>query len=533
MHRTALILAALICCAAAPPGTERGGLRFELQAEYRRDALDYDDREIYFTREKIRIEFGESSADITHVYTGKDRNHRFTGSLALRGLTPYFDCVAGHYYANFGAGLIAGRKTYASPDPFTRGPILTRGATFTPSTGGNPLYCFQGLAGGFVVPTDAVTLSVRGFFSYRDRFVRNDIYFPDVTGTSLSSIIARRVKDYRYSDPVVIADYGCVIELSVADRLMVQSYFLYTDIRRSSGRPLLWNYGDRRLPLGEKTFYAYGFFAQYHDDYIRIFIEIGLPSRVVAALSGKHTAIRDYGIAYGLTFSHQACSISFTGKNCGNNFYTPYGAGGSWAESSWLVGIAVRPVRGLSLDGSFYAEKKKSTASTASYLPFLKRERIRVKYDVPRIAYCSIQATAIQDEKKTGPERALRIGPAAGVYIMRSVLISASGTAVRSQNGRWSGSIRTGLSLCLMRFISLSCSYSKYFVSRNDPLYVPTSRRSGSISTGRYVDKSSHIMDCRLSARCRDCRITVRYRLELDVARQLEHGLEVSGRAIF
>ena len=229
MYRIALILAALLFCAAAPAGTQTGGsLRLELQAEYRRDTLDYDDREKNFTREKIRLEFGESLADVTHVYVGEEREHRFTGSLALRGLTPYFDCVAGHYYANFGAGLIAGTKTYASPDPFTRGPILTRGAPFTPCTGGNPLYCFQGLAGGFIIPAGPVSLSVRGFFSYRDRFVRNDIYLPDVTGTSLGSIIARRTGDYRYSEPVVISDYGCVIDLCIADRFMIQAYFIHT-----------------------------------------------------------------------------------------------------------------------------------------------------------------------------------------------------------------------------------------------------------------------------------------------------------------
>lgn len=532
MYRTALILAALICCAAAPAGTRTGGIRLEMQAEYRRDAIDYDEQEKNFTREKIRLDFGESFADVTHVYVGEEREHRFTGSLVLRGLTPYFDCVAGHYYANFGAGLIAGKKTYASPDPYTRGPILTRGAPFTPCTGGNPLFCFQGLAGGFTIPAGCVSLSVRGFFSYRDRYVRNDKYLPDVTGTSLGSIIARRARDYRYSEPVVIGDYGCVVDLRIADRLLFQAYFIRTEIRRTTGRSLLWNYGDRRLPLGDKAFYAYGFFAQYRDDYIRIFIEAGIPSRVVSALSGKRALIRDYGMVYGLAFTHSACAISFTGKTCGNNFYTPYGAGGSYAESSWLIGIAVMPLRGLTLRGSFYAEKKKSTGSSLSYLPLMKRERLRVEYSLPRVVVCSIHATALQNEKKNGPERTLQLGSSAGVYIMHSILVSASGTARRSGDGRWRGSLKTGMTLCLLRFISLSFSYARFFATDSDPLYVPAASSSGSISTGRYVSTASHALDVRLSARYRDCRLAAGYRYEF-AAHPIEHRLEASARIIF
>jgi len=533
MHRIALMLAALACCASVHAGKEPGALRLEMQAEYRRDVLDYDDREKNFTREKIRLGFGESFADVTHVYVGEDRGHRFTGSLALRGITPYFDCVAGHYYANFGAGLIAGKKTYASPDPFTRGPILTRGAPFTPCTGGNPLYCFQGLAGGFIIPAGPVSLSVRGFFSYRDRFVRNDIYLPDVTGTSFGSIIARREKDYRYSEPVVISDYGCVIELCIAERLLLQGYFIHSGISRTTGRSLLWNYGDRHLLLGEKTFYAYCFFSQYRDDYIRIFLEAGIPSRVMTTVSGKRAVLRDYGLVYGLSFSHGACAISFTGKNCGNDFYTPYGAGGSHAESSWLAGVAVRPLRGLALEGSFYAEKKKSSGSALSYLPFIKRERIRIRYAVPRVAYCSLGATALQEEKKNGRQRALQIRAAAGIYILKSILISASGTAQRAEDGRWSGSLRAGASFCMLRFVSLSFSYSRFFISGGGPLYTPAASGRNSISTGRYVSESSHVADCTLSVRYRGCRLSTRYRCEFTGSRPLKHRVEVSGRAVF
>jgi hypothetical protein len=530
MYRTAVILAALLCFAAASPGKESGeNVTLEVQAEYRRDTIDYDDREKSFTREKVGCAFGESSASITHVYISEDNEHRFTGSLALRGISPYVDCIAGHYYANFGAGLIAGKKTYASPDPFTRSLIVSRGDPFTPCTGGNPLYCFQGVAAGFIIPAESFTLSVRGFFSYRDRFVRNDNYLPGVTGTSFTSILARAVRDYRYAEPVEISDYGCVIDLRVADRLLLQAYFLYAGIRRSTGSPLLWNYGDRGLLLGEKAFYAYGFFAQYRDDYISLFMEIGIPSRVMSTVSGRRGTIRDYGLLYGVTFTHEACALTFSGKNCGRNFYAPYGAGTAYAESAWLVGLAVRPRRFVTLHGSFYAEKKLSSASALSYLPFLKRERLRVKYAVPRKASCSFQVTALQDEKKNRAEHSLQVKVSAAVYIMESILLTASGTARREEGNAWSGSVRARMSLCLLRYFSLSFSYSRFFVFRGDPLYAPRPSGSDSISTGRYIDESSHVISCRLSARYRDFRFSASYQHRFTGDRTLEQRLELSG----
>ena len=72
-------------------------------------------------------------------------------------------------YAGFGAGLIAGKKTSVSPDPFTRGPVIYRGGPFAPCESGNPLHCFQGVAGGFTSQAIAarLDLSTRTVESYR------------------------------------------------------------------------------------------------------------------------------------------------------------------------------------------------------------------------------------------------------------------------------------------------------------------------------------------------------------------------------
>src|SRR4030042_5524718 len=151
-------------------------------------------------------------------------------------------------------------------------------------------------------------------------------------------------------------------------------------MRRSNNHRLLWNYGDRNIQEGEKAFYAYGFFSQYHDDYITLFIELGFPNRVLLSAVGGSRTERGYGLLYGLFFRHPVCSLSFSGKHADKQFYSPYSSGKNYAETAWMAQIAVRPLKLLSLGGAFFAEKKISAAGNERYLPFLRREQVFLKF---------------------------------------------------------------------------------------------------------------------------------------------------------
>jgi hypothetical protein len=530
MRRTAVIIASLFFSIPAPAREKnRFDPRLAIRVEYRQDALDYDDMDKRFFRESASLYFMKSSASFTYVHIGTNKENRFTWNINIQGISPYFDCILGHYYINFGAGLIVGKKTAISPDPFTRRLIISNAGPFIPCSSGNPLYCFHGITAGLTLPFQDVSISLRGFFSFRNRYVRNDIYYRDVTGSSFNSILIRTKKDYRYSEPAEINDYGSILVIRAVEHLTVQAYFIYTAMRRSNNHRLLWNYGDRDIQEGEKAFYAYGFYSEYHDDYITLFIEFGFPHQVLTTAAGGCRTQHGYGLLYGLYFRHHACFLSFRGKHADKNFYSPYSSGTNYAETAFMADIAVRPLKPLSLGCAFFADKKISPTGYEQYLPFLRRELAFLKYTEAGKGYLSLKFSHIENGKKNGIERYLQLRTSAGIFLMKSILFSFNGTVQQKGTSGYSASLHVGIKLCLLRYITVNLRYSRYFITPGNSLYSAESPLRGSISNGNFVDSSSNIMTCIVSARYRENMLFVRYQHQFTNARTKQSRIEASG----
>lgn len=535
MLRIAIIMAALLVCGAVPDDRkERPSPRFMIKAEYRQDSLDYDNVEKRFVRESARLSFGESSLSFTHVNIGlKKKENRFTGNLTIRGISPYFDCVIGHFFANFGAGTLVGKKIALSPDLFGRSLAVSRGTSFTPSSSGNPYFCFQGIAAGIRYPSEHVTLSLHGYYSFRNRFVRNDRYHPDITGSSLNSILIRTKKDYRYSEPVDIQDCGYALLLTAAQRVSLQSYFIYTFIRRSGARDLLWNFDTVTAPAGDKRFYGYGFYCQYRDDYILIFLDLCFPHRVIATSAGSSKTVRGYGLVYSLAFRHQACSISFTGKHTGRNFYSPYSSGSSCPETAWSVTLSMRPVKPFSMGCSFYMEKNRMPSGNDRYLRFIRREQLFLRYRVPRKGSFHVRLSDAAEGTKDGTRRYLQAAFSARLYILQSILLGCGGSIRLTGTGRLSGFASCGTGFALFRLLILDLRYSYYFIAGSNPLYAATSRPADSISRGMFIRSSSHSVAAKLLFRFRRCSFSAEYLHRFSGSRIFQSRLEASGSCFF
>ena len=497
MRRTAVIITAIFC---SIPSMSRERYwpdpRLAIRAEYRQDALDFDDTDKRFFRESASLTFIQSSANFTHVHIGANKENRFTWHIGIKGLSPYFDCILGHYYVNFGAGLIVGKKAAVSPDLFSRRLIISGAGPFTPCISGNPLYAFQGVSAGLTIPFQEASISFHGFFSFRNRYVRNDINYQNITGSSINSILLRTKKDYRYSEPIEINDYGSIVILQAMEHLTLQAYFIYTAMRQSNNHRLLWNYGDRNIQEGEKAFYAYGCYSEYRDDHITLFIELGFPNKVLSPAAGSHRTERGYGLLYGLYFRHPACSLSFSGKHADKQFYSPYSSGRNYAETAWMADISVRPLKLLSLGGAFFAEKKIAAAGNEQYLPYLRREQAFVKYSKAGKRYLSIKFSHIENGKKNGIERHLQIKASAGIFIMKSILFSFNGTAQQRNADGFSGSASAGIKLCLLRYFTVNMRYSHFFITQGDSLYTAVAPYRDSIARGIFIAASSNMITC-------------------------------------
>jgi hypothetical protein len=533
MRRASIIIAFLMACAPVLAGVEtRPAPRLMLTAEYRQDTLDYDNVEKRFFRESVLLSFGKSSASFTHVNMGITRDNRFTWNICLIGLSPYFECIIGNYYAQFGAGLLVGRKMFLSPDFFNRSLAVSAGTPFMPCTAGNPYFSFHGIAAGALISTNAVSLSLHGYYSFRNRFARNDLQYPCVTGTSLNSILNRPKKDYRYSEPVEVNDCGYSFSMQVAGHVTLQSYFIYTFIKRSDDHLLLWNQDNNISPGGEKNFFGYGFYCQYRDDYILIFIDFCSPNRIISAPFTGSRTIRGYGIMYSMAFRHRFCSIYFVGKQTDKNFYTPYSSGNSYPETAFSAAVSVRLLGNLSLGASFYSEKNNLPSGYEHYLRHIRRERLFLNYNARLKGSCTIRVAHVEAGMKKGTDEQFQTNSLARIYIIKSILFTGSGTIQGKVQGPFSGSITARTRFTLFNAATLSLRYSRFFISPGIPLYTAVARLSDSISPGMYVAIPSNILAVMLQVRLHGFRLYFEYMHQFSSQRTIQSRIQASGTCL-
>lgn len=506
---------------------------FFLQGEFRNDTIDYDDIEKMFVRDKIRLSYNTSSLSFTHMYI-MSGEHRFTWNIIIRALSPRFESTIGNYYINAGAGLLLGKKSALSPDPFNRRTIISRNNLIIPCSTGNPQFCFQGIAASMSFPITSAVFSMTGFCSFRNRYVKNDSYESGSIISSFQSVIASSKKNYRISEPVAVNDYGGMLVLNVADRILIQTYVIYSNIRRSNSRMLLWNYNEAEIiPQGDKAFFAWGLYAQYADDYITLFCECGVPSRIVSSFGKKQQPQRDIGLLFGLKFRHPVFSISFTGKTTGRNFYSPYSAGNYYAERILAADISVRPVRRLTLGSSFFSEKKISPSHNQHTLSSNRRERVYLLYALPDKGAFTASFTCLETEKQYGKDRFLQFRSSLRYYIHASILLTFSGKAQKKGTNGYAGSINSGVSFSFMNCMTMTVNYGRIFASKNNEIYSVVAPQRDSITPGKMVDRSCNLITCKLSFRYRWSIFSARYQYQFNGNTSMLHRFEISAMLRF
>jgi hypothetical protein len=534
MHRAVLIFAALANSFLAH-GAEKNRFFPELmvRGEYRRDTLDYDDVEKQFFREKISLFFAKkSSLNLAHIYIGAAKEHRFTWNMAVTDISPYFKCVIGNYHVNFGAGLIAGKKTGISPDLFSKKLVVSRNDLFMPCDSGNPLYSYLGAAAVGSYSFTHVSVALSPFFSYKNRYAGNEIYVSGRTAESFNTILYRSAGDYRHSEPVEINDYGCAAEIRIGDHGMIQSYLIYTTIRRNK-QNVLWDYTDRGIQNGaENGFYGYGLFAQYRDGYIIIFFESGISNRIVRFESGKRTTVRDYGIMGGLKFRHPVFYLSVTGKTTGKNFYSPYSSGNGYAENAWIANLSTTPVRLLTLGGGIFAEKKLSPGYRETRLLCNMREKAYILCRLPQKGALKIQFNHLRMEKQPRTERYVQLKPSLSYYILGSILLSLSGKAQKKNGAFWSFSLHSGTGLIFFNCITIILYYSWFFISKNNYLYSMIAPYRESITPESIIKNTSQAVTGKISARYKDAVLSVRYEYRFFNGKSIHHRVELFGKCL-
>ena len=530
MRRASLLI--LFLLRAAFSGAEQSYPELAATIEYRHDAVDYDAPATDFYRSSLRMNLsGKSSCGITTMYMAQGER-RCTWNLALLDLAPSAWCIAGHYYAHFGYGLLMGRRMRVSPDEFQMTSELSRGTSFAPCRSGNPLYSFQGIAMGYAFHFRGFSLSVNPFYSMRERYAHCDAEGTLVSDSSLSTLNMRLNRRYPYTLPIIITDAGIMAEMKGGDRVAIQAYWFQTDIKSAGQERVLWDYDRTSYLAGAiRSIYALGLYALYRDEFVSLFAELGLPCREMEQIDGSKRVIRDYGILYGLELRHRYASFLFRGKETGTRFYSQYGRGGNYPEREWYGAVKIIPMEHLILGSAFSFEKGLAPVQE-DYSPVTMREKVNVKCLFSDRSWISFRLTRISRDREHRGGESLQGKSVLRLQLSDSFRFGGSALAQRRQGRGISASCGADLTAALFRRLSVSLYYSWFFISTGDSLYRNSSPWRGSVTSGLSVSESSHLAGCGFVYTLGRTRAWLRYSHQFTGGRSVSWRVEAFGSLV-
>ena len=392
MFRYAVIAAMAVIiydCALASAHEELQSVDYYIQSEYRNDAIDYDETEKNFFREKATIHFSEkSNLNLAHVYIDRNDDQRFTWSLVLRDISPTVSCILGYYYVNFGSGLLIGKKTAYNPDVFSQKGRVAANRDFSPCKSGNPTFAFRGLALSYHEGGERVGISINTFYSLKKRYIDEESYEEGATPSDLNAIEYKSDSDYKYHEPVEIRTHGSAIAFDLLRLFNLQIHYIYTDIWSYADREIYWDEkkrGDKES--GTSNLIGIGFSIRYCDEFISLFIENDISKRSRPCDSDREMDSLGHGMLYGLAFRHSILAVSLIVKCTGKEYYTPYESsiGSEYPEKGWFLNARLKAGRMTRLGAAVSYERRESTSSRAFEIPLVRKEKVYLNYSSRQI----------------------------------------------------------------------------------------------------------------------------------------------------
>ena len=112
------------------------------------------------------------------------------------------------------------------------------------------------------------------------------------------------IYNYNHSEPILVMDKGLMVELIIFNRIIFQSYFIHADMKDPDEKKISWAHDTGEHDQSIKSFYAWGFFLNYFDDYLDIFIEFGLPFKETKSGQSRDIVSERYGTVYNFSYNN-------------------------------------------------------------------------------------------------------------------------------------------------------------------------------------------------------------------------------------
>jgi len=366
---TALLIMALPVVAGETPA-------FSLKSEYRHDALDYGSRSSWFFRQKMLFQQGSTMAGAGVTRRDTPAVYSITGCAVFSPEQPFWTVTTGHFYANFGTGLLIGKGNSFNPDPFSSRPVTRGVRVFTPCFSGNPLYAFRGMGVSLRCPAHNEKVSINTFHSVQERYTTSSMLEDNATTQSHSSLLSRTRPDGKYTQPVTIRTTGASLSLRPGSCMLLQGNYYTARITHDKNRRMSWqleenDHGSSAIRLLRGA----GYYACYHDGMVTAFIEQCWSfNRVVENHVLRQQ--RSSGLVTGMRYRGSMLSMGAVYKKTAISYAAPLGnaLGSHNPEEVYTLECAIKPRRYLETGITLDDENSLSPSSYYGEFPHTRRQ---------------------------------------------------------------------------------------------------------------------------------------------------------------
>lgn len=336
----------------------------EIKSGVSSEVLDYEqDMEKIILRGGTAVKLSETFFfNFTALRNIDDKITSCTWSIEVNGINSIMNFTSGNYNLHFGSGLMMGKPSYSSQDPFTKKISIAKDRTITVSKGGNPEYSFYGAAPCFYSTFEDLNIYLIPFFSIQKRFISSESIDAGVIDSSLYSLNTKIRKEGNYTQPADIINRGGVSGLQISDLFNIQCYYFETDLKGESGEDILWDADKYYAGGGIDLIINSGIFAEYDDGNISFFIEPAMSS------IKNESTLRDFAAAWGIGIKNSIMNFAMKGKNCGKNFHSEYSSGSRTPERIWEARCGIYPLSFFETGFILYSEKDLTPSYNKDYV---------------------------------------------------------------------------------------------------------------------------------------------------------------------
>jgi len=337
-----------------------------------REVINYEeDSDKLLIRGGLNLQLSDSyNFNFTTIRNIDDEASSCTWNLAARDISGFMDFTSGNYNLHFGSGLMMGKKSYSSQDPFSKKISIAKDQTISLSNGGNPEYSLFGTVFDFHKTFDETKIFFIPFFSIQRRFISYESFDTGSIDSSLYTLNTKIEKSGTTSEPVNILNYGGMFGILTSSLFNFQIYYFETDLKGDTGKDILWDKEKHFSTNGIDLIKNSGFFAEYADSSISIFFEPAMSS------INYNKTVTDFALAWGIGVKNSIMNFGIKGKNSGKNFHSEYSSGSRNPENIWEMKCGLYPFKFLETGFILYSEKNLEPSYNKDYIDGSIQEEI-------------------------------------------------------------------------------------------------------------------------------------------------------------